>query len=97
MPYEKATSVGRSSAAKIFRTDIRLFPYKIQTFQFIPDSAISQRWDFVNEILDLIDIEILDHQKMWFSDEAHLWLSCQVNRQNYRFWGSSNSEFVNVH
>lgn len=71
-------------------------PYKIQTLQFITDIGISQKWDFANEILGLINTGILEPKKIWFSDEAHFWLSGQVNQQNYRFWGSSNPEFVNV-
>ena len=38
--------ISRSTAAKILKMDIGLFPYKILTLQIILDTAISQRWDF---------------------------------------------------
>ena len=30
--------------------------------------------------------------KLFFSDEAHFWLKCYVNKQNYRFWGTENPD-----
>lgn len=51
--------------------DIWLFPNKIQALQFLPDTAISKRQDFANDILELLDTGILDHKKIWFSYEAN--------------------------
>ncbi|KAF8786087.1 hypothetical protein HNY73_007851 [Argiope bruennichi] len=56
----------------------RTFPYKIQTLQFIPDTANAQRRDSVNGKLV--------HKEKCFSDDACLVRG--TNRQKYRFWGS---------
>ncbi|GBN00934.1 hypothetical protein AVEN_150868-1 [Araneus ventricosus] len=84
------TGLKRSSAQKILRNSLRMFPYKIQSHQAIPIKAVRQRFDFMNEIFTMIDNEGFDVGCIWFTDEAHFHLNGFVNKQNWRFWGSEN-------
>lgn len=54
--------INRSTTTKIMRKDIRIFPYKIEILQFIPDNTTAQRWNGANQILDFIDSSELDYK-----------------------------------
>lgn len=83
-----------SSVQRILRKDLGIFPYKIQVGQRLERSDIERRFNFANEICQLIDEEGFDLNKIIFSDEAHFYLDGYVNRQNYRIWGSQKPEIT---
>ena len=69
---------------------IGLYPYKIQTNQVLTEAHILKRKTFCAELMTGITKQSLVTNKIWFSDEAHFWLSGYVNKQNYRYWGTTN-------
>lgn len=83
------TGLKRSSTHTILRSSLHMFPYKIQSHQAIPASAVRQRLDFANRMLNMIN-EGFDVDCIWFTDEAHFHLNGFANKQNWRFWGSEN-------
>lgn len=85
-----------TTAWRIVREDLDLFPYKIQTAQPISETAAEKRLAFANRLIQDFDRQIIDPKMIWFSDEAHFWLEGYVNSQNSRFWGTSKPEFVIV-
>ncbi|GBN68580.1 hypothetical protein AVEN_195974-1 [Araneus ventricosus] len=84
------TGLKRSSMQNILRNSLRMFPYKIQSHQAISIKAVRQRFDYANEMLTMIDIEIFDVSCIWFTYEAHFQLNGFVKKQNWRFWESEN-------
>lgn len=62
--------------------------YKIQVVHKIPSDCTVKRLNFSLEILEKLNKEI-DPDKIWCSDEAHFYLSGEINRQNYRNWGTN--------
>ena len=88
------TTLKRSSTHTILRSSLHMFPYKIQSHQAIPVSAVRQQLDFLNRILNMIYNDGFGVDCIWFTDEAHFHLNRFVNKQNYRFWCSINSFYV---
>lgn len=86
------SGISASSFYRILKI-LNMHPYKIQITQKIPPSSISKRLDFANRMLDKLNKEI-DLNKIWCTDEAHFYISGEVNRQNYRYWGTSNPHVV---
>ena len=84
------TGLKRSSKHAILRRSLHMFPYKIQSYQAIPASAMRQPLDSANRMLNMINNDGFDVDYIWFTDEAHFHLNGFVNKQNWRFWGSKN-------
>ena len=89
-------SISKSSAWRIARKDLNIFPYKISVGQPLSSNAVQQRYEFACQLDALIEDNSIDPRNIIFSDEAHFWLNGYVNRQNYRFWGSQKPEMVLV-
>jgi hypothetical protein len=51
---------------------------------------MERRFEFANQIENLICENNINLGQIWFSDEAHFYLSGYVNKQNYRIWGTEN-------
>lgn len=81
-------NIKRESLRIIARYLANLFPYKIQINQHLKVEAIAKRKAFCQMLLAAFEAKDLSDEQIWFSDEAHFWLSGYVNKQNYRFWGS---------
>lgn len=88
--------VSSSTAWKICRKDLELFPYKSQMLQRLSEQSIAKRMAFASEMCQLIDEKKIDINKIIFTDEAHFWLDGYVNNQNYRFWGSEKPVVTNT-
>lgn len=86
----QALGIPRSSLQRIVKSKLKLYPYKVQTFQEITSFDMARRFEFADQMLNKILDHSIDLGKIWFSDEAHFWLSGYVNKQNYRFWGKEN-------
>ena len=82
--------IPRTSLQRIVKTKLKLFPYKIQVLQQLSDFDMERRLDFSRSMIDMILRKSIKTKRIWFSDEAHFWLSGYVNNQNYRFWASEN-------
>lgn len=73
--------------------ELGMHPYKIQVVHKIPSNCTAKCLNFSIEILDKSNKEI-DPDKIWCSDGAHFYLSGEINRQNYRYWGTSNQHNI---
>lgn len=80
----------RSSVHRILKRDLNLFAYKIQTHQPLSEASKAKRIDFANNVSDMAENLEIDVGDIWFTDEAHFYLDGFVNKQNWRFWGSTN-------
>lgn len=83
----RAIGISKTSVSRILKTKLDLFPYKIQVHQELNDYDMARRKEFAQILIKLIEDNNISPGKIWFSDEAHFWLSGYVNKQNYRFWG----------
>ena len=73
----------RASIHRMLLFDLKLIPYTISVMQHLKESDIAGRRGFARWMKEHIEILVL-----WFSDKAHFYLNTQVNRKNYRYWGS---------
>ncbi len=80
----------KSSLHRIVKEELHLYPYKIQMLHTLTLFSKQRRLAFaVNFRAYLADHpSALPH--IWFSDEAHFWLSGHVNKQNCRIWSEEN-------
>lgn len=67
-----------------------MFPYKVQLQQPLTQSNFDQRFNFANDVLELIRNKTTDVKRIHFSDEAYFQINGYVNKQNYRYWGTEN-------
>ena len=49
------------------------------------------RVKFCKTIAEMFKSGEIDANKFVFSDESYFWLNGYVDKQNYRFWGTENS------
>jgi hypothetical protein len=88
------TSMSHQSFWKILRTQLDLFPYKIQVQQRLSSENALKRFEFADVLLPMISDGKINPKHVWFSDEAHFHLDGYVNKQNWRFWGNENPHIV---
>ena len=84
-------SISRSSLQRILKSDLKLFPYKIQLCQELLPKDMEARLNYAQSFLQLCEDDSFIENVM-FSDEAHFHLSGYVNRHNSRIWSSENPE-----
>lgn len=82
--------IGKSSAYKIVRKILKLHPYKIQIVQKLYENDKFNRTNFAINFLHYLDHENYILNNIWFSDEAHFYLTGYVNKQNQRIWSLEN-------
>jgi len=46
--------------------------------------------EFASRMVEMIAEFHIKTKRIWFSDDAHFWLSYYVNKQNHRFWARKN-------
>lgn len=81
---------------RILRKDLDLWPYKIQVVQPISEKHAEKRFEFANNVLNMVAEGNLNYKKIIFTDECHYQLEGFVNKQNWRHWGSEPPNFVTV-
>lgn len=81
------TGIKKSTAHKILRTDLRLYPYKIQMVHGLQPKDYQSRLNFVTEVT-----RVRNFKNVLFSDEAHFYLNGVLNKQNCRIWSSENPQ-----
>lgn len=86
-------SVSRSSLQRILRSELKLYPYKIQLIQEITANDPQQRLEYAESFLHLCE-EASFIDNVIFSDEAHFYLSGHVNRHNSRIWSNENPQEI---
>jgi len=84
--------ISQTSVVRLMKSDLKKFPYKIQTAQRLSEDAMARRLFFASDLCELIDTQQIDIKKIIFSDKAYFWLDGYVNRQNFRIWGTEKPE-----
>ena len=86
--------ISRESLRHILKSDLHLYPYKIQIKQKLTEADMEKRVTMCEWFCDTIEDnpDFLDH--VWFSDEAHFLLSGHVNSKNNVYWGTTALEDV---
>ena len=84
--------VSQSSDHRSLRHDFKMKPYHISVHQGLtPENALQRRticaW-FLRQVREEEDFL----RSVWFSDEAHFYLSGAVNSQNYVHWASERPD-----
>lgn len=51
---------------------------------------MERRLEFASLMVERILLRSIKTKRIWFSDEAHFWLTGFVNKQNHRFWAREN-------
>ena len=82
-------ALSRTSVRRILKK-VKMHPYKVQVFQQLTQYDMERRLAFAQKMLRWLDRGKVNSDQIWFSDEAHFWLSGYVNKQNYRFWAKEN-------
>ncbi len=86
------TNIGRESVRKTLNKKLKLFPYKIQIMQKIPENSIQKRLEFCHKMLEKLGNNFDFLKNIWFTDESHFYLDGHCNKQNMRFWGTQKPE-----
>jgi hypothetical protein len=86
--------VSPSTAWRLFRTDLRMHPYKIHVFQSLTTVCREKRTRFAEEFGDHLQHNPHTLKHIWFTDEAYFHLTGGINRQNVRFWGTKHPHQV---
>jgi hypothetical protein len=80
--------LSRESVRTILKKDLAFHPYNLCIVQQLKATDYQQREDFAVRMQVLLE----EHANtiILMSDEAHFHLSGEVNKQNFRYWGSEN-------
>jgi hypothetical protein len=85
-----ATQLSKATCHRICRKDLQMKPYKLQCHQEISGIDKDRRLLFCNKINDMVTSNELNLMNIIFSDECHIYLKGTPNRQNFRYWSSTN-------
>ena len=77
--------IAQTTLWRIMRKDLGLHAFKIKRTQELKPLDHMKRQNFPNWALAKLEENEEFHRKIIFSDEAHLWLNCFVNKQNMRY------------
>lgn len=83
-----ALNMSDRSVRRILRFDLNFHPYKLAIVQQLKHTDHAKRQTFAEQMIDLN----ADEEILMFSDEAHFHLDGFVNKQNFRYWSSTNPE-----
>ena len=76
------------------RKDFGLHAFKIKLTQELKPLDHLKRRNFSNWALEKLEENEEFHRKIIFSDEAHFWLNGFVNKQNMRYWSTTNPNLL---
>ena len=82
--------ISKATLWRAMRHDLKLYPYKVQTSQALSKIHKKKRVAMCEMFSDKMENDENWIKKVWFTDEAHFHLNGTVNRQNYRYWGTTN-------
>lgn len=80
-------NISKASINRILKKNLKMYPFKIQKMFKLTDDAKDRRLIFAHHFLNGMVDEL---PKIWFSDEAHFYLSGHLNKQNRRIWAGNN-------
>jgi hypothetical protein len=85
-----ALQLPNTTVRRIIHKDLSFHPYMVQLIQELSDSDVENRRRFCKQFRELlIDDEDLQNNLI-MTDEAHLYLSGYINKQNFRYWAPDN-------
>ena len=91
----QAVDINPASVWRIARKDVKLKAFKIQNVQNLSADDKIKRL----EMCRMFDAKMSQNsnwiKNVWFSDEAHFYLECGMNSQNYRIWATTKPDSVN--
>ena len=83
--------LGYSTVQRALRKHIDFFSYQVQSIKNLTTQNFASRLVFARMVKTKIDRHEININRVWFSNEAHFYLNGYVNKQNYCFWSSENS------
>jgi hypothetical protein len=86
--------LGASSAYRIIKKVVKLFPYKIQMQQNRHEADKARRVGFCYDFKRSLEDSQPVPQNTWFSDEAHFHLNGYMSRQNMYVWASDHQHNI---
>ena len=92
--FATAVPVSLTSAWRILRKDLSLFPYTISMRHKLTDRDCVRRQEMCEVFLQRIRTDPGWLDNVWFSDESHFHLSGKVNKTHCVFWGKSKPDKV---
>ncbi len=82
----QAVKLSLSTTRRIIRHELNYHPYKLAVTQKLNPDDYQKRKSFSEKMLDKIENDEIDADKILFTDEAHFHLTGAVNKQNTRYW-----------
>ena len=92
--FASGLQISVTSAWRILRKDLGLFPYTISMNHKLTARDCERRQRMSNEFLFRIADDPLWLNNVWFSDESHFYLSGKVNKTHCIFWGTQKPDKV---
>lgn len=86
--------MARTTLRRTIRTDLNLYPYRIQCVQRILPIHFDKRLVYAKKVIEHAAADDAFWRSIIMSDEAHFTLCGTVNRQNYRYYANSNPQLV---
>ena len=83
----QALEISRRSLQRVM-DDLHFHPYKLAVVQTLTEGDFIQRREFCTEMMEITAND--DDAVVMMSDEAHFHLDGFVNKQNYRYWATTN-------
>uniref|UniRef100_A0A8C4Q1D4 Uncharacterized protein n=1 Tax=Eptatretus burgeri TaxID=7764 RepID=A0A8C4Q1D4_EPTBU len=84
------TNIPKITVQRILCQDIHAFPYKIQMETVLTDQQKCKQLDFANWFSGKLEEDADFLKKLHMTEECHAHLSGEVNKQNFRYWGTEN-------
>ncbi len=85
--------VSKSSLHHIVKEKLNLYTYKIKILQTLTPFSKQRRLAFAENFCAYLAEHPNTLPHIWFSDEAHFWLSSHLNKQNCRIWSENPHAF----
>lgn len=85
-------NISKTSVQLMLKKKLKMHPYKMQPVQLLTPRARTNRVNCAHMLLELLNNEQQEDvlNNIWFSDEAHFYLSGYCNKQNQRHWALEN-------
>ena len=83
----QSLSLDRCTLRRILKEDLGMFPYHIQTMQFLSTDDRRRRQKMAEDLMEKIEVQKSFLECLMTSDEAHFELDGSVNSHNNVFWG----------
>jgi len=85
--------MGKSSVIRILKKE-KYHPYKIKLIHELNEDDSDRRLEFCETLMNICNNDRFFTRRIIFSDESTFCLNGVVNRQNYRYWSSTNPNWT---